>query len=488
MKKKINILLALLIALVCTLGSTMSVHGATKQVKLNKTIVTLTVGKTVTLKVENTNQKVKWSSSKKSVATVNANGKVKAVKAGTAKITAEVSGKKYVCKVTVKNADASAKALEFKNVSGGDFIKGISKATVSFTLDQTSTAVQIYIMNEEDKSVYKKTFSKCKVDTEYSFDWDGKNSKGTYVDDGNYKAVVKAGNVKTASLEVTFYTTSDFEKGDGSESNPYIVSSITELAAVAKHNGKYFEQSQDLDAEYNSISCLFTYDVPFVGSYDGGGYSIVNIINTNAMDYYGIFRAVGEKGSVSNLTVKDSTFSGSSRVGSIVGSNAGTIRNCKVENCQISASKTHCGGLCGSNQKSGKILSCTLLDNIISSATSGDDWNESIIGGLCGWNGGIITSCASNNDNVQGSKLAGGIAGYNIGNITKCIVKEDAISGSWSVGGIAGENVSIVSNCEVYGNQGLIHGRRGRVGGIIGDNKGTNSDNVYYGNLSQVGN
>lgn len=163
-----------------------------------------------------------------------------------ATITAEVSGKKYTCKVTVKNADATATNLEFKNVSGGDFIKGISKATASFTLDKTSTAVVVYVMNEDDESVYKKTFWKCKADTKYSFAWDGKNSKGSYVSAGDYKVIVKAGSIKTTSAEVTFCTASDFAEGDGSESNPYIVSSLEELQAVAKHNGRYFEQSQEI--------------------------------------------------------------------------------------------------------------------------------------------------------------------------------------------------------------------------------------------------
>ena len=71
---------------------------------LSKKSVTITKGKTCKLTLKKaTAKKVKWSSSKKSVATVSKSGTVKAKKAGKATITAKYKGKKYRCKVTVKN-------------------------------------------------------------------------------------------------------------------------------------------------------------------------------------------------------------------------------------------------------------------------------------------------------------------------------------------------------------------------------------------------
>lgn len=72
--------------------------------KLNKTKVTLKKGKTVKLKVLYIKKRVKWSSTKKSVATVNKKGVVKGKKPGKAIIIAKVKGKKYKCKLTVKKA------------------------------------------------------------------------------------------------------------------------------------------------------------------------------------------------------------------------------------------------------------------------------------------------------------------------------------------------------------------------------------------------
>lgn len=70
--------------------------------------ISLKVGESTKLKLNGTDQKVKWSSSKKSIASVNSSGKITAKKAGTATITATVLNKKYSCKVTVKKISNSA--------------------------------------------------------------------------------------------------------------------------------------------------------------------------------------------------------------------------------------------------------------------------------------------------------------------------------------------------------------------------------------------
>lgn len=77
---------------------------ATAKVGLNKKSATLYVGQNITLKLKGTSSAdQKWSTSKKSVAEVDSKGKVTAKKKGSAKITVSVDGKKYQCKVKVKN-------------------------------------------------------------------------------------------------------------------------------------------------------------------------------------------------------------------------------------------------------------------------------------------------------------------------------------------------------------------------------------------------
>lgn len=83
--------------------------------KLNKTSITLKEGSSCQLKMLGTRQKVKWSSSAKSVVTVSATGKVKVkqVKKDTsARITASVGGKKYSCRVLVKDVKAATPETE----------------------------------------------------------------------------------------------------------------------------------------------------------------------------------------------------------------------------------------------------------------------------------------------------------------------------------------------------------------------------------------
>lgn len=97
----------LCVLLFCVIGVMPIQAASVKKVTLNKKSAVIYVGKTVKLKAKVTptgasNAKIKWSSSKKSVASVK-NGVVKGLKPGKTTITAKTAnGKKATCKVTVK--------------------------------------------------------------------------------------------------------------------------------------------------------------------------------------------------------------------------------------------------------------------------------------------------------------------------------------------------------------------------------------------------
>ncbi len=89
----------LMLALTLSVINPMTAQAA---VKLNKTEASVKVGKTTKLKIRGAKSaKVKWSSSKKKIATVSNKGVVTGKKPGKTTIKAKVSGKTYKCQLAV---------------------------------------------------------------------------------------------------------------------------------------------------------------------------------------------------------------------------------------------------------------------------------------------------------------------------------------------------------------------------------------------------
>mgnify|MGYP002626753167 CR=1 FL=1 len=107
LKKKITVMMVVVMVL-SMLVMPYKVEAA-KKIKLSKTKITLTVGSKTQLKLKNApkGKTIKWTTNNKKIAAVTQSGIVRAKKKGTAKITAKLSGKKYICKVTVKAKETS---------------------------------------------------------------------------------------------------------------------------------------------------------------------------------------------------------------------------------------------------------------------------------------------------------------------------------------------------------------------------------------------
>ncbi len=136
------LLTALIFGMTASLFPTVPVSSAkTKKVTIKikgKKKVTLTVGKTKKLKVKVTGakaKKVKWKSSKKKVVTVNKKGKIKAVAAGKATVTARIKKKKVSFKITVK----AAKKAETQTNTKKDTIE--QKEVSVFSRDMSNFSV-----------------------------------------------------------------------------------------------------------------------------------------------------------------------------------------------------------------------------------------------------------------------------------------------------------------------------------------------------------
>ncbi len=162
-RKIMSALLAMTVFATSVFATPMDAQAAS--MKLNKTKATIKVGESVTLKVKNKKKKVKWSSNKKSVATVTSKGKVTGKKAGTAKITAKVGTKKLNCTVTVKKKTVAKSKYENNYDKLVNYVKSYGKANA-----KGEKVVQDVFPYDDTNTTYT-----------YSFVYDGKTKKVRFV-------------------------------------------------------------------------------------------------------------------------------------------------------------------------------------------------------------------------------------------------------------------------------------------------------------------
>ena len=138
--------------LMCTISTT---DEPLTSLTIDRATATLTEGETLTLTVATapsyaTDHSVTWSSSDEAVATVDANGKVEAIAAGTATITAtanDKSGLTATCKVTVKKKvedgidNATGTALTVQSKTGVITLSGLAKGTTVSVYDITGRTI-----------------------------------------------------------------------------------------------------------------------------------------------------------------------------------------------------------------------------------------------------------------------------------------------------------------------------------------------------------
>ena len=153
-KKTLAIILSLFlsIALIPTTGI-----SAAQKAKLNKTKATIYVGKTVTLKLKNNKNKVKWTSTNREVATVSRKGKVKGKNAGKVTITAKVGKKKYKCKVTVKNKKVNNNSISNDNNTNNNNTNNTNNSTNNNTNNSaTDNRIKVYgiSLDTYEKNIY----------------------------------------------------------------------------------------------------------------------------------------------------------------------------------------------------------------------------------------------------------------------------------------------------------------------------------------------
>jgi len=288
----------------------------------------------------------------------------------------------------------------------------------------------------------------------------------------------------------------EFAGGDGTPGNPYQVASAEHLNNVRNHLDKYFIQTDDIDLksylnvdaeDYNGgagwipIGERFYEGIPkkpnFTGNYNGGGFTISNLMINSPSSYVGLF---GEStGTISNLSLTGADVKGKNYVGGLMGSNhGGTVTNCNVTGDVgfYEEYGSYIGGLIGVI-KGGSVSRCYSKGTV--SAKNGIN-----VGGLIGkieegFSSDVIESYSASN--VTGGTQVGGLVGANIpggaggNNITNSYatgsVSQDVSEGNTnhpqpSIGGLVGYNAGAVTNSYATGT---VTGPGGSIGGLIGE-------------------
>ncbi|MBM6887941.1 Ig-like domain-containing protein [Pseudoflavonifractor phocaeensis] len=251
----------------------------------------------------------------------------------------------------------------------------------------------------------------------------------------------------------------DYDGGDGSESNPYQIATGAQLAKLAYDNNngklrgyKYFVLTKDIylnditDSKwYESTNVIPWTSIglengPAFGcNFDGFGFTIYGIyINESEKNCCGLF-GYTNSAIIKNLKISDSYICGQNNVGAIIGQGQTTT----ISNCQSNAIVI----------------------------------GENNVGGIAGLdNAGTYEYCA-NYGTATGKESIAGIVGmlyygkFGASYTVSSSYNEGKISGARNVGGIVGavSNVdtadTIVINCY---NSGPITGLEHSIGGIVG--------------------
>jgi hypothetical protein len=145
--KKISRLL-ILVMILSLLAGAVPVQAAS--IKLSKSWATLEKDATLTLKLTNATDTVKWTTSDKKVATVSKKGKITAKAEGTAVIIAEHKGKKYSCTVAVIDSNDSV-LTENTVIVDNDYITATFEGAETRKIGGTDYfLMSVYVTNKSD--------------------------------------------------------------------------------------------------------------------------------------------------------------------------------------------------------------------------------------------------------------------------------------------------------------------------------------------------
>jgi len=282
---------------------------------------------------------------------------------------------------------------------------------------------------------------------------------------------------------------SPFSDGTGESNDPFLISTADELGRISNNPRfmtAHFSLTNDIDLTGVNFFVIGSELYPFSGVFKGNGHKISNLkYSSTDANNVGLFGYVeGRKSEIKDLVLIDPNVeAGNGRsVGSLVGTNCGTINNCHVHNGSV-AGYSSVGVLVGGNswfsEGIGRLIKCSATGTVSSESSAGglvgDNYGTIIdsysicnvsgsgwVGGLVDYNYGTISRCYAGG-NVSGDVMIGGLVAYNQDTVNECFATA-AVSGTIDVGGLMGTNEGTITDCYSTGS---VLGDR-HVGGLVG--------------------
>jgi len=427
--KKIT-LLCFISLLICSCKNNDTEITEVTQIALSKSTALLSVGDSLTLELSCTPANLPvpsciWVSSDSTVARVDKNGKIKALRRGKSTIMAVKNENKILfaqCDITVTYKGDGSTSNPYLIYTVAD-LKAIR--------DSINTKNTVY-GNKSYKLMADLDFSKEESNWTPIADTSTVVFKGVF--DGNGKTIKGIGNYQENMRNPLKYG-GLFGNIEGAE-------------------------IKNLGVNWASLGLS-----PYSGdSYLGGiaGYGSGTITNC--------YTSGSIKGSAQ----------GFSYVGGILGNGTATITNCYSTGNISASSRGSSSGACGYaggilGKGTTTITNCHYDSGTLGSEGHSGDRLPHYAGGIAGHITGTISNCYSTGTIGYPAKFGGGIAGYSIGTIINCYstgVVYSYISGENTNGGIAGQSEGTIINCYSTGD---TLGKY--TGGIVGS--GTDITNCY---------
>ena len=260
--------------------------------------------------------------------------------------------------------------------------------------------------------------------------------------------------------------------GDGTRSNPYEISNVSELQAIEGDLDANYTLVTDIDAsntaQWNNGSGFDpigpSFNNKFTGVLDGAGHTIDGLtINRSTEDRVGLIGVLDDEGTVRNVSVIDADITGNFYTGGLVGTSDGTVVSSSATGT-VTSSSNNAGGLAGSNDG-------LLTESSAQVTVTGD----AQIGGLVGLNAGTVRESYATGSVIASGDRVGGLVATNGDNATvSSSYATGTVTGNSKVGGLVGLNLGTTQQTVAVGS---ISGSSD-VGGLVGSNTASFSDTL----------